>query len=98
MARSAKCYKHGGGEAYEGDARLGPGVYYRLKEIIGPPTTGAHVMRVLKGETQPSFEFAVKLAAAAGVTLDELAEHIYGDEEEMAGALKEIRARRKQAA
>ena len=98
MDGSTKCYRHGGAEAYEGDPRLGPGMYYKLGTILGSPKSGTHVMRVLKGETQPSWAFAQKLATAAGVTLDELAKHVRASGSELAKELREINKRRKAAA
>lgn len=58
-------------------------------------TTSQHVMRAMKGENRLSFGMAVRIAAAAGVTVDELAKHVYDSDVEMQRWLKEIEARKK---
>ncbi len=64
----------------------------QLERITG--LTQQHIARVLRGETQPSFEAAVKLATAAGVTMDVFARLVYAGNDDMAQALKTITARR----
>jgi len=57
-------------------------------------TTHQHVMRAMRGENRLSFGMAVRIAKAAGVTVDELAKHVYEGDEEMQQQLKLIEARK----
>lgn len=104
MDGETKCYGHLEEFSYDGDMRLAPGTYGTIARVLVPAdaerqqvlATRLHVMRTLKGEIQPSWGFALRLAAACGVTLDELAKHLATVEVEQ--ELKEISKRRKAAA
>lgn len=104
MDGETKCYGHLEEFAYDGDMRLAPGTYGIIaRRLLTAEATAQelkatrlHVMRILKGEIQPSWGFAQKLAAACGVTLDELAKHLTTAEVEQ--GLREIVRRRKAAA
>jgi len=110
MDGETKCYGHLDELAYDGNQRLAPGNYGRIGRLLVSADASAqevkatrlHVMRVLKGEIQPSWGFAQRLAAACGVTLDELAKHLKDvggvGGGEWAKALKEIDKRRRKAA
>lgn len=58
-------------------------------------TTHQHVMRAMKGENRLSFGMAVRIAKAAGVSVDELAAHVYSGDEEMQRQLREIEERKR---
>jgi hypothetical protein len=58
----------------ESDALLGPGNFRRIARASG--YAYPHVLRVLNGNKGCTFDAAVKIAAASGVTLYQLAAHI----------------------
>jgi transcriptional regulator with XRE-family HTH domain len=66
---------------------------YRIAKIAG--VSVSHTVRVLKGETHARLDMAVKIAQAAGITVDQLAERVYGRDPEMVRAVAEINKRRK---
>lgn len=65
---------------------------YRLAKLTG--FHRAHVHRVLHLSGGASLDFAVRLARAAGISLDELAAHVYKDSGMMTGELRRIDDRR----
>lgn len=60
--------------AYNTDSLLGPGNFRRIARASG--YAYQHILRVLNGTKGCSFEAAIKIAAAAGVSVDELAAHV----------------------
>ena len=65
---------------------------YRLAKLTG--FHRAHVHRVLHLKAGVTLDFAVRLARAAGITLDELTAYIYRDSVLMTGELRRIDDRR----
>ena len=59
---------------YETDSLLGPGNFRRIARASG--YAYQHVLRVLNGKKGCTFEAAIKIAAAAGVSVDQLAAHV----------------------
>ena len=65
---------------------------YRIAKIAG--VSYSHVNRVLRKGHHPRFDTAVKIAVAAGMSLDELAAVVYRDNGELRAAVAEIGKRR----
>ena len=68
---------------------------YRISKLTG--IADSHVARILTtgGQVRATLESAIKIAHAAGVTLDELAEVVYGRSAEMQRAKGEIDRRKR---